>query len=516
MEPRPHGVTSPLGEAFGEDHRRLVRGFADLKTALERGDPDDARRIADRLDRAAGPHIQFEEEVLYPRVRRGAGPVLRRPALHRARRRPRRDPAGAGPAVGIAPAARATRAADRRAQTTLDHALSCGTLLSHLTTLDPGQQADLLELLEEMRRRAMRWTELPERGIAPDRRGGALMCRLYGFRANEPTKVECTLVLAQNAMLRQSRADRRGKSHPDGWGICSYHDGRPDLERRAVAAFADAHFSVTAERTYAETVLAHVRMATVGAVRAENTHPFAHGPWSFAHNGTVTAFAALEGPMAAETGPRLQAHRSGATDSEQLFYWLLGRMERAGIPADVPCSDLPALKRVVTASLAELASRCERAGAREPARLNLLLTDGSVLLATCWNHTLWWVHREGVHDCEDPAASLTSATTRRRSIGPWWWPRSRSRTRTGVRCPQPACWPSTPRSGRPSSRSPRRPRRVPGRRHDGPARSGDADQSRRSGRPLRPVRRAIRAPTSSGTPRRAQSRASDRVRPSAM
>jgi glutamine amidotransferase len=226
------------------------------------------------------------------------------------------------------------------------------------------------------------------------------MCRLYGFRANEPTKVECTLVLAQNALLRQSRADRRGKSHPDGWGICSYHDGRPDLERRAVAAFADAHFSVTAERTYAETVLAHVRMATVGAVRAENTHPFAHGPWSFAHNGTVTAFAALEGPMAAETGPRLQAHRSGATDSEQLFYWLLGRMERAGIPADVPCSDLPALKRVVTASLAELASRCERAGAREPARLNLLLTDGSVLLATCWNHTLWWVHREGVHDCE--------------------------------------------------------------------------------------------------------------------
>ena len=25
------------------------------------------------------------------------------------------------------------------------------------------------------------------------------MCRLYGFRANEPTKVECTLVYAQNA-----------------------------------------------------------------------------------------------------------------------------------------------------------------------------------------------------------------------------------------------------------------------------------------------------------------------------
>ena len=226
------------------------------------------------------------------------------------------------------------------------------------------------------------------------------MCRLYGFRANEPTKVECSLVLAQNALLMQSRADRRGKSHPDGWGICSYLDGRPVLERRAVAAFEDAHFSVTAERTYAETVLAHVRMATVGAIRAENTHPFVHGPWSFAHNGTVTAFAALEESMAAETGPRLQTHRIGTTDSEQLFYWLLGRMERAGISAEAPCSAIVALKRIVAASLTELASRSDRAGAPVPARLNVLLTDGSVLLATCWNQTLWWVLRQGVHDCE--------------------------------------------------------------------------------------------------------------------
>lgn len=33
------------------------------------------------------------------------------------------------------------------------------------------------------------------------------MCRLYGFRANEATKVECALVLAQNSLLAQSRAD---------------------------------------------------------------------------------------------------------------------------------------------------------------------------------------------------------------------------------------------------------------------------------------------------------------------
>ena len=36
------------------------------------------------------------------------------------------------------------------------------------------------------------------------------MCRLYGFRANEPTKVECTLVHAQNALIVQSREDLAG------------------------------------------------------------------------------------------------------------------------------------------------------------------------------------------------------------------------------------------------------------------------------------------------------------------
>ena len=68
------------------------------------------------------------------------------------------------------------------------------------------------------------------------------MCRLYGFRANEPTKVECTLVHAQNALLLQSQSDQRGKSHPDGWGISAYQGERPWCERHALAAYEDAPF----------------------------------------------------------------------------------------------------------------------------------------------------------------------------------------------------------------------------------------------------------------------------------
>ncbi len=31
------------------------------------------------------------------------------------------------------------------------------------------------------------------------------MCRLYALRASEPTRVECSLVRAQNALMEQSK-----------------------------------------------------------------------------------------------------------------------------------------------------------------------------------------------------------------------------------------------------------------------------------------------------------------------
>jgi len=226
------------------------------------------------------------------------------------------------------------------------------------------------------------------------------MCRLYGFRATEPTKVECTLVYAQNALLIQSKADRRGLSHPDGWGIAYFAGDTPSTERRASAAHADVTFSTTAERVHARTVIAHIRRATVGANAIANTHPFQCGRWVFAHNGTVTGFDRLGRELAAETLPPLQRHRHGTTDSEQAFYWLLTRMTRAGIPPDAAAADEDALVAVMAGSITELARRCEQAEPDEETRLNFLLTDGRILLAARWGNTLHWVERDGIHDCE--------------------------------------------------------------------------------------------------------------------
>lgn len=226
------------------------------------------------------------------------------------------------------------------------------------------------------------------------------MCRLYAFRASEPTKVECTLIHAQNALLHQSRRDRMGKTHSDGWGVGYYVNSKPVLVRREFSAFEDLHFAETAERIYSKTVVAHVRRASVGEPSLVNTHPFSLGVWTFAHNGTVWGFEELEERIVAETDPELLSHRQGTTDSEASFLWLLSRMKQAGISADEPCTDLQKLSQVVCEAVTELSHRSLGTNPEKNVRLNWILTDGAMLVATCWNHTLHWVLRENIRDCE--------------------------------------------------------------------------------------------------------------------
>lgn len=78
------------------------------------------------------------------------------------------------------------------------------------------------------------------------------MCRLYAMHANEPTKVECGLVKAQNALMAQSQSDMQGYAHGHGWGVADYPDGVPMIEKQVWAAFHGEHFSRKAARVYAK------------------------------------------------------------------------------------------------------------------------------------------------------------------------------------------------------------------------------------------------------------------------
>ncbi len=217
------------------------------------------------------------------------------------------------------------------------------------------------------------------------------MCRLYCMRSNYPRKVECELIGAQNALIVQSLQDERGMSNPDGWGLASYRNGEPCVDRQIEPAYADEAFRWAAASVHACDVMAHVRRGTVGGLRLENTHPFVHGSWMLAHNGTVGAFEAIRGRLLETMAPAPRAAIRGDTDSEHLFQFLLSLREReAGAP----------LVEVVGLGLHRISDWSREEDPDPELALSVLWTDGRELVGSRLNRSLWYVERGSVHPCE--------------------------------------------------------------------------------------------------------------------
>jgi glutamine amidotransferase len=207
------------------------------------------------------------------------------------------------------------------------------------------------------------------------------MCRLFGQHAHpgfDPCEPLCT---AERSLRFQSHA------HPHGWGIGWWRDGVPHVERGLLPAHRDDGFLAAARGARSTVVIAHVRDASVGPVRPENTHPFQHGRWLFAHNGTVARFrrsGRLRAAILAEIDPDLRALVRGETDSERCFYLFLGRL-RARAPLDG--AGLSQVRRALAETSAAVAALADR-GAASPSSTNFLVSDGRLLAACRRGRTL--------------------------------------------------------------------------------------------------------------------------------
>src|SRR5690606_9321840 len=107
-----------------------------------------------------------------------------------------------------------------------------------------------------------------------------------------------------------------------------------------------------------QTVIAHLRKATVGQLSIINTHPFQHGRWVFAHNGNIKNFDQLRPELVAMIDSDLQRYILGTTDSEVIFYLLLTHMRRL---FDIHGDNLP-VEDVVTAAKRCVEAICGLAG----------------------------------------------------------------------------------------------------------------------------------------------------------
>ena len=217
------------------------------------------------------------------------------------------------------------------------------------------------------------------------------MCRLFGMRASHPTKVDCGLLEAQNALIRQSERDERGLVNDDGWGIGYVAEGEIRCEREVGPASESGEYRRDATRVRATTALAHVRRATVGGTSRENTHPFRHGRSMLAHNGHIGAFDEVREQLLAEMTPEHRSSIQGTTDSEHFFHLLLSR--RARNPGEPMVEILREAVRDVAGMVHEVNPEAEVA-------LNVLWTVDEEMVGSRLGRSLWYLERDEPHRCD--------------------------------------------------------------------------------------------------------------------
>ncbi len=209
------------------------------------------------------------------------------------------------------------------------------------------------------------------------------MCRLFGHHARPGFDPSVPLCSAENALRFQSHR------HPHGWGIGWYVDGTPHVRRGLLPAHADEAFVAAGREIRSAVVIAHVRDASVGPVAEANTHPFVHGRWLFAHNGTVARFKdhpEVRDALRGEIDPDLRDLLAGDTDSERCFYLFLSRLRaRAGL-SDPGLDDVRAALAATTEVVLTIA---DRVPSPKPSSLTFLVSDGRVLAACRRGRTLF-------------------------------------------------------------------------------------------------------------------------------
>lgn len=190
--------------------------------------------------------------------------------------------------------------------------------------------------------------------------------------------VHRSLVSADNALMLQS------ERHPDGWGVAYYIANAPHVIKSASAAVSDHLFRHVSGIATSETVLAHIRKATQGELSTINTHPFQFGAWVFAHNGNIAGFAGIRDQLAQKVPPVLRRFILGNTDSEVLFYLILGKMaERHDLHRlGFPLAEVAGAVRDAIAEIAALAGpfNGDNDGPPHDTYLTFVLTNGHVML----------------------------------------------------------------------------------------------------------------------------------------
>jgi glutamine amidotransferase len=220
------------------------------------------------------------------------------------------------------------------------------------------------------------------------------MCRLIAY-LGEPVTLSSVLLEPEYSLLRQSYEPRHqvhGRINADGFGVGWY---APDVRalparyRKPVPMWSDQTFADIAGAVRSGAFLASVRNASPGLpINEACTAPYKRDQWVFAHNGRIVDW---HGPSGAGVVLRRRlsdtslAAIEGATDSEVIFGLMLDAISDGRSPSDAIVHVLRMAQQVSPGS-----------------RLNLLLTDGTTVVATACGDTLFTLRDDAVIVASEP------------------------------------------------------------------------------------------------------------------
>ncbi len=202
------------------------------------------------------------------------------------------------------------------------------------------------------------------------------MARLFGIIGNRPD------LTARVLQSEAAALGARSKGPPLGWGLGFYQGGEVLIRRRPIDERQDLDVARLAADVRADLLMGHVRHATVGALRTENTHPFRYRQWLFAQTGTVGAglgFDRVRDRLLASVPEFLRSGIRGETDAEVVFHVFLSFLHDGGLLSDAP-GDGALMREALRSSLAVIDGMMGEGGA-EAAKLNLMVSNGQELVA---------------------------------------------------------------------------------------------------------------------------------------
>ena len=219
------------------------------------------------------------------------------------------------------------------------------------------------------------------------------MGALVAILQSDPNLLRCQVArLDEHVSLGE--ADRL----PDAYGFGHYGGGSVLLGKRPTGAPHLLGLRELVGQLDSEAILVHARCATVGKQKDENTHPFRFRRWLFAHDGTVEGFDRIRPKLAAALPDFLRRNIMGDTDSEHVFMWFLKLLKDDGRLDDLDL-DAATAARALAGTVRQLETWGREAGIQRPSRLDLVATNGRIMVAARRGGPLHYALIEGIVPC---------------------------------------------------------------------------------------------------------------------